>query len=175
MDLYNLGFITKDQVLDACFAIGFDVGVDEMREVTDVDPKMRAEAFLALLSCYEYPIDEVSELVDFFKRTRIQRRPDNFRHLPTFEYFWRRYLGIGIPFGALFLDKFIPKFTSFEALIFKISRNVLGGFVTISVSLGHLNLVLTSSGKSTFSPLTVAFTCVLVSFVAMGSQAWRES
>ena len=73
------------------------------------------------------------------------------------------------PFAILFAH------LSFEALIFKISRNVLGGFVTISVSLGHLNLVLTSSGKSTFSPLTVAFTCVLVSFVAMGSQAWRES
>jgi len=53
LDLYNLGFITKDQVLDACFAIGFDVGVDEMREVTDVDPKMRAEVKIisALLLC----------------------------------------------------------------------------------------------------------------------------
>ena len=41
LDYDRKGFISTEDILNTCFAIGLDLSVPDMREIIDVEPKVR--------------------------------------------------------------------------------------------------------------------------------------
>ena len=91
LDFDRKGFVSKDNIFTGCFALGLELSISDMDTVVNVDPKLRAETFAGLLAEHKSlsTIDEVEELIRFFKRTRYQKRPDGYVHLPRNEFFWK--------------------------------------------------------------------------------------
>ncbi|GMH64924.1 hypothetical protein TrST_g9651 [Triparma strigata] len=118
LDFDRKGFVSKNNIFTGCFALGLELSISDMDTVVNVDPKLRAETFAGLLAEYKFTIDEVEELIRFFKRTRYQKRPDGYVHLPRNEFFWKRFRGFFTPGSALFIDHLIPKFTAYEKTVF---------------------------------------------------------
>lgn len=175
LDYDKKGFISKEDIYNTCFAVVLDLSVSDMKAITDVEPKRHAEMFMGVLMDYNLPIGEVEELVDYFTRTRLQRRPDKFKHLPRSEYFIKRFIELYTPIAALFIDKFIPNVTPDEQSVYNITRNVLSGFDQFALALIYTSLILTVTSISNISPLTVIAVLSVSLPVGWGSHSARES
>mmetsp|Transcript_1566 Transcript_1566/g.2759 ORF Transcript_1566/g.2759 Transcript_1566/m.2759 type:complete len:597 (+) Transcript_1566:198-1988(+) len=175
LDYDKKGFISEDNIYNTCFAVGLDLSVSDMRAITDVEPKGRAEAFMKVLSDYRLSIDEVEELVDFFVRTRRQRRPDKFVYMKRREFFVKRFLALYIPGLAFRLSHFFPRLTPYEEGTYAIMQNVLGVFDQIVIFLTYLCLVLLFTGISSISVWNVTAIIVLNIPIGWGPQSSREA
>ena len=175
LDYDKKGFISVEDILNTCFAIGLDLSVPDMREITDITPKLRADAFMRLLDGYNLTIDEVEKLVRYFTQTRRQRRPDRFEYLPKSSYLIKRLLSLCTPGSALFIEKFIPNFTPYEKGVFSITRSVLGSLCQVVLVFIYTCLVLTGTGTSSVSWKEVLSICLTSLPTGWGSQAARDS
>ncbi|GMI37014.1 hypothetical protein TrCOL_g7833 [Triparma columacea] len=175
LDYDKKGFISKEDIYNTCYAIGLELSLEDMEQITEVEPNKHAEVFMGVLADFELSIDEVEALFNYFTRTRRQRRPDGFKYLPRGVYFIRRLLGLYTPVAAFFMDNLMPKLTPHEQSLFSITRNVIGGFDQLVLVLIYTSLFLTATGVSNISPMSIFAILSMNLPIGWGSQAARES
>ncbi|GMI28908.1 hypothetical protein TrRE_jg12497, partial [Triparma retinervis] len=59
LDYDKKGFVSKEDIYNTCFAIGLELSLEDMKQITEVEPNKHAEVFIGVLADFELSIDEV--------------------------------------------------------------------------------------------------------------------
>jgi hypothetical protein len=138
------GYISEEDVLVAIYVIGFEPTRKEMADVvTEVSNKPWPPHYpklIALFHTYHSSYAEIHTALKWYRANAFPLRKDGFVFLKSKVYFRLRLISLLVPFlSILWIDKFLPNFTTLEKSYHKITRNVIGGFSTLLSCFGLIN------------------------------------